>query len=80
MTRRDDLQAALLTAYAQSLARSGLGVIAGAYLQRAARVENAPPSAADMDALQLAGFLNADGTLTDEGRAVLAQVLDRGAA
>lgn len=74
--RGHDLAAALLRVYALALAAQGYGVAAGGLLAQALRLEHRPPSAAQTDALILAGYVTPDGRVTDAGRAVLAQVLD----
>lgn len=76
MTARDDLAAALLRVYALALAAIGEGRAAGVMLAQAVNLEHRPPSAAQTDALILAGYVTPDGRVTDAGRAVLAQVLD----
>ncbi|WP_104991618.1 hypothetical protein [Deinococcus sp. NW-56] len=80
MTPWPDLASGLLRAYAAALTASGYGPAALPVLARAAALEHSP-SAAQWQALRAAGLLTGAGTLTREGWAALAGVLDeRGGA
>lgn len=70
-----DLASGLLRAYAAALAAGGYGALAGPMLAQAAALEQTP-SAAQWQALRAAGLLTGTGTLTREGWAALAGVLD----
>lgn len=76
MTRGADLAAALLRVYAAALGASGWAVLAAQVQALAVSVEHRPPSAAQLSELHAAGFVTAAGTLTPDGWAKLAQVLD----
>lgn len=80
MTRPSDLAAALLRVYAQALSASGWAVLAGEVLTLAQNLEHRPPSAAQLGALHAAGLVTPAGTLTPDGWAALARVLDGAAA
>ena len=80
MTRPADLAAARLRVYAQALRASGWAVLAGEVLTLAQNLEHRPPSAAMLGAFHAAWFVTPAGTLTADGWAALAQVLDGAAA
>lgn len=61
---------------AAALGASGWAVLAGEVLGLAQNLEHRPPSAAQLSELHAAGFVTAAGTLTPDGWAKLAQVLD----
>ncbi|ANC72226.1 hypothetical protein [Deinococcus radiodurans] len=79
MSTRHEYAPALLRAYAQALSASGWGTLAAQVQALAVTVEHRPPSAAQLDALHAAGYVTGAGTLTPDGWAVLAQVLDAAA-
>lgn len=76
MSTRHLYAADLLRVYALSLSASGWAVLVAQVQALALGVEHAPPSAAQLDTLHAAGFVTPAGTLTPDGWAALAQVLD----